>query len=152
MDALPDRPVSDSIRAADHVLIQLGGNKTIIVWIVRKSTFRATLDVFLLADVFERTAAMFAERIQRTITKQAVESFGIAIFVAGKIATLDVSEKFVSAFCHGLLIINQLRQIHHISACRVVHVCKHIRCRCIGNKLNMPVTKRHIDSASVLTA
>ena len=60
---------------------------------MRKCAVRATLDVLRFADVLERAAAMFAERIQGTITKQAVESFGIAILVTGKIPALDVSEK-----------------------------------------------------------
>ena len=49
---------------------------------------------------------MFAERIQRTIAKQAVESHGIAILVTGKKSTFRVFKKCVAVFHHRLLIIN----------------------------------------------
>ena len=159
---------------SEHGLFHFGNDKTKIVRIMRKSAIRTTFDVLQFADVLERTAAMFAERIQRTITKQAVERNGSDIFVTRKIATLRVFKKFVAVLHDNILpfliraAIVRLRrcfpqsydcgsefhlwQIHHISACRIVHVRKHFRCRCIGNKLNMPVAKCHIDSAAVLTA
>ena len=142
----------------EHTRFQLGRDKPVIVRIVRKIAIRATLDVLRFADVLERAAAMFAERIERTITKQAVERSGSRIFVTGKIPAFRVCKVFVAVFHHGTITqfhdcgSGFLRQIHRISACLVVHVRNHFRSRRIGNKLNMPVTKCHIDSAGVLTA
>ncbi len=62
---------------------------------VGKGAFRATFDVLRFADIFELAAATISQWIKRAIAKQAIEGFGIAIFVARKIAAIRVREKFV---------------------------------------------------------
>ena len=85
---------------SDHALFQLGCDKTVIVRIVRKSAVRAALDVFLFTDVLKRAATTIVERIERTITKKAVERSGSDIFVTREISTFRVFKKFVTVF-HG---------------------------------------------------
>ena len=142
----------------EQTRFQPGRDKPVIVGIVRKIAVRATFDVMRFTDVLERAAAMFAERIKRTITKQAVERSGSRIVVTGKIPAFRVCKVFVAVFHDGTITqfhdcgSDFLRQIHRISVRLVVEVLNHFRFRCIGNKSNMPVTKRHIDSAGVLTA
>jgi hypothetical protein len=89
------------------VFSQFGNDKVIIVRIVRQGAVHATLNIFLFADVRERTAAVFADLIERTIAKQAVERSGIAPLVAGEKSTIRVFKKFVTVlhrFAHKSII------------------------------------------------
>ena len=79
-------------------LFQFGNDEIVIVWIMRKNTFRTTLDILRYADVLAIAAAIFFERIERTITKQAVETGGRDIFMTRKIATFRVCKKIVTVF------------------------------------------------------
>ena len=56
----------------------------------------AVLDFLCVARIRKIPAAFFAPTIERTIAKQAVEPFGIAVFMARKIPAPGVSEKFVT--------------------------------------------------------
>ena len=80
------------------VFFQFGNDNIVIVRIVRKSAVRAALDVFFITDVLKRTAAMFTERIEWTITKQAVERSRSDSFVARKISTFHIFKKFIIVF------------------------------------------------------
>ena len=80
------------------MLFQPGNDKTELVRIVGQHTVHAAFDILLIADVFERTAAMFAQLIERTITKQAVERSGSGIFVTRKKSAFPVFKKFVTVF------------------------------------------------------
>ena len=97
-----------------HDLFQLGRNKAVIVRIVGKIAVRATLDVMRLADVLKRAAAMFAERIKRTITKQAVEWSGSRIVVTGKIPAFRVCKVFVAVFHDGTIALKS-RGLNHLA-------------------------------------
>ncbi len=67
-----------------------------------KSAFRAALDVLRFADVLEISAATVPQQVERTITKQAVEGFRIAIIVARKIPTFFISKELITVFhCRG---------------------------------------------------
>ena len=79
-------------------LFQFGNDEIVIVRVMGKSTFRTTLDVLRYADILAIATAIFFERIERTITKQAVETGGRNIFMTRKIATFRVCKKIVTVF------------------------------------------------------
>jgi len=81
-----------------HGFFQFGNDVVVVVWVMRKCAFRATLDIMQCTDVLEIAAAMLIERIEWTITKQAVETDGRDIFMTRKIAAFRVCKKFGTVF------------------------------------------------------
>jgi len=78
------------------IFFQPGDDPGNMVRFVGEGAIRAALDGVRVAGGFKISAALIAQKIERAIAKQAVESLGIATQVAGKIAAFDVSEKLVA--------------------------------------------------------
>ena len=78
------------------VFIQRGIDHVVIVRVVWEGAMSATFDFLRIARVLKISAALISQQIERAITKQTIEAFGIAILMARKILARGVSEKFVA--------------------------------------------------------
>ena len=68
-------------------------NAAVIIRLMGNRASRAVLDpAFCPAEI---PAAVFSQRIQRTITEQAVEMFRIDALVAGEVFAFPVAEEFI---------------------------------------------------------
>jgi len=76
--------------------VQFGVDLIVIARFVGEGAIRAAFDSIRVARVFKITAALIAQKIERAIAKQAVESHGIAMLMAREIPALDVSEKLMA--------------------------------------------------------
>ena len=77
----------------------------VVVFTVRYKAVRAVLDVSVLID--EIAAAVLSERVERTVTEEAVELLRMCRFVAGELFALAVLKEIemtiVLRFEHGLI-------------------------------------------------
>ena len=81
-----------------HNFFISGDDGSIILLFMRKSAIGTIfIAIFGISAV---AAAFFAQRIQRTIAKQAAEAFCIAALMAGEIFTCAVLKEIV--VCHSL--------------------------------------------------
>ena len=65
---------------------------------MREVTMNTAFDVFRFADIFKVAAALIPLEIEWAITKQTIEPFGVAAFMAWKGGTIHVPEKAITIF------------------------------------------------------
>ena len=58
----------------------------------------AAIFYFVFSAVFKIPAALFAQKIQRAKTKQAIKFIAVRYFMAGEIFALAIFEKFMTVF------------------------------------------------------
>ena len=77
-------------------LLQFGSDLVIVSRFMGENAIRAVLDFFRFTRILKVSTALVPQRIERTITKQAIELFGIALLMAWKKRALDISKIFMA--------------------------------------------------------